>query len=764
MLLGKLAEMHTAERVPLDAHLLAKQLACHEKLSKTRDRAWVHNAVALIKRLADGRRPGGSPSTHAVPPTADDPSVRWGSEETLYSELRSVPFDKEVPISQFTPLSLRPAAKWALQAQDQDGSTLAGRVHFSGVAPLEVDDVRMCLISGDRDQLWFTSGRTTLQPGLNDVRLACASPAPGKYILDVSQIRLSRIIFQYASPRVVPGAVVIGVPEDGDAFDARIQMPLTVRIDDQRHADLHIDTGRNDVLRAEIRVALSGPSRASGLGGRVLAGLAEAQQATGFIKLEVAEDGSLLTLRDLPARSSHCLRVPLYELSAATGGVLQLALSISYWSKQPRPKARRIFQRQVDLGVALPLGVNVQDYFRAERLFSKFSISAGSSSTLRMGPVELVHADESSKPAFEISSPSSRPRIVISARQPASYVFCIKRSADAAAASPPSETKLRLLLRYRSMHEEAQKLVSRLLAAIVADGSVPHSLSAGRLLCIERALLRLVDIALDMQTFASTGALRVGLFEEGIWRRACDRWGLESGSADADAAVAIVKEVLRRAAACTPFAADDLEQWNTLSIPVDIPQVDIVSSVSLKLHDGGQPLIVGQPVPATLSVETSFVWAASTPESASKKPPVGDDAQPEVSPGVDEAQEVRLMYDVQVDYESWVASGAKKDSFALPRTSRSAGTRPPPATFSLTLVPLRAGSLLLPPVNVWALPPGHDGEASAAEADGGAAAPSCATHLAEGCARVEVLPKRAPPPSYQWADELRRRSLELQAR
>lgn len=789
---------------PIEAHLLAKQLACHAKLDKPKDRAWVNVVVSLLKRLTDAQQGGVrgiSPTAFETSSAETDESTQWSDEDMLYSQLRSAPFEKEVPISNFAALSVKAASEWALQAENEDGSQLLARVHSNASIPLDVDDVRMCLTSGERDQLWFTSGRQTLQPGANEVRLACPSPAPGKYLLDVSQIRLARVIFQYASPKTLPGVVILGLPEDGEAFDARLAVPKVIRLDQARFADLLIASGRNEVERAEVRILLDADAQP-------LRGLAEARllpsTAAAAPQLEIAQDGASLTLRGLAPATTYRLRFPLYETAAAARGVLQLALAIDYWSVRPLPTVRRQLRRQLDLTVALPLGVNVQDFFRADRLFSKFSITAGAAATLRMGRVELVHANaepldkdepEEAKPAttdaesaFEILAPTPKDLVVVSPRQPASYVFCLKRKSDDAPASPDAATRLRLVLRYRTLHDEARAGVAGILDEVLAErggASVTQSLRRS----FERSLSRLIDARLDVGAYALMGQLLTGPFDEAIWLRACDRWGLKRGSEEATSAKEVIAETLKRAALCTPGDTPSPEvddaSWNLLSIPVEVPQIELVNAVSVDLVEQA-PLVVGKPVEVAISITTSFGWGSlgrggAQEADAQAVEDGGDfeDARSEVTGASNEtprgplspenaviplppvsapaarkrAKTQRMTYDVQADFETWLVSGAKRAAFEVALPSSGSATSSRPATFKLTLIPLRHGSLVLPAVSVWALPPalsleGEDGQAGAMHIeDRHVAVPSCETHQTNAAQRVEVLP-RAVPSTY----------------
>ncbi|CEH18942.1 Putative transmembrane protein [Ceraceosorus bombacis] len=762
---GKLADAHAVERTPIEAHMLAKQLAAHAHLEMPRDKAWVNVVVALLKRLADERAKGASLPISSRSAVNVASGIAWDDERALFAELRTTPFEQELPVSHFSPLVVKVNATWASHIPGQDGSQLSVRVTSATGTQVEVDDIRVCLTSGEREMLWFTSGSRMLEKGHNHVKLSCPSSAPGKYIVDVCQVRIAKIIFQYTAPRTWPGVVIVGVPEDGEALDAKLVMPDTIRIDEQRHAILEINTGRNQVSRAELRLALSPVGRAAGMSAnaRVLVGVSEghfidesarAISRSETPKLEASEDGTV-HVSSLSSRTTHRLRFPLYETSAATAGTLHVALSIDYWSaKSQRPQSRRQFRKEVALSVALPLGVNVQDYFRSDRLYSKFSITAGTNSNLRLGKVDLIHAvDEDdgkqkgqigerkgSEQKHVIERPPSSAPVLLDSRQPASYVFSIKKNTatKGGSAHKGAPTKLRLMLRYRSIQEEAQRLLIRLLEQVLgtaADG--PSLLSEGHKRSLELAMCRLVDLGLDVAVYSLTGQIRAGLFDADIWRKAAERWGIDSSSKEADFVVKVVESTLQKALECGPTDASSESAaalpWRLLSIPVDVPQVDIVNAVSIKVTDEG-PYYVGQPIKATLTISTSFSWGVDAADAKASAETlqvdefqdarseagsdltvgIGGTQAPSRSPSpaptshgraalAGKGQSQRLMYDVAADFDSWLASGAKRHAFEV-STSDVQGTGAAPAhEFELALIPLRHGSLLLPTVNVWAL-------------------------------------------------------------
>lgn len=123
---------------------------------------------------------------------------------------------------------------------------------------IKVDEVRLKFSTAEGEQIWFTSGGCSLPPGETEAILFCpvgggsfsnATPLTltsqtaisGRLALELSQIRFSRIIFQYShrpissrnlapDPRNAPSASttkqpVVHFARDRQALDAYLELP-----------------------------------------------------------------------------------------------------------------------------------------------------------------------------------------------------------------------------------------------------------------------------------------------------------------------------------------------------------------------------------------------------------------------------------------------------------------------------------------------------------------------------------------------------------
>lgn len=137
---------------------------------------------------------------------------------------------------------------------------VASRTEPSLLQPLNIDEVRLKFSTTEGEQIWFISGTCTISPGVTPVTLFCPvslssfpfdapdGPSPvflpqtamsGRLALELSQIRFSRIIFQYShrpvsnrnlapDPRNLPlggQQPIIHFPRDPQALNVYTELP-----------------------------------------------------------------------------------------------------------------------------------------------------------------------------------------------------------------------------------------------------------------------------------------------------------------------------------------------------------------------------------------------------------------------------------------------------------------------------------------------------------------------------------------------------------
>ena len=703
----------------LEQHSLAMQLECHAKLNKPRDRAWIAAVLAALKATVQTAKPSQS---------IDSKAARWTDPAHLCEQLRSAStaLDKEVPISSFPLFSILISSSSAKLAETEDGSLLG--VDVTSLLPCAqvVEDVRVCLTSAGGETLWYTSSKTELTPGTTRVELFCPHPAYGIYTIDVTQIRMARLIFQYEHSPATTGTepVLVRVPKDGAAPSVTASLPRRIDLDQPRAIQVAVRSGRNDVDAAEFSVASADGVALVDYSQAKISSDAEAESA---VSIEQGQgSASSVSLKKLRKDKEAVVVLPLLQLPES--GVLEAVILLTYISSTSKPQRypagkRRTLKSKVQLRTALPLGVNVQDFFRTSCLLSKFTISAGGGGSIRLQPVTMIHDDASPDQAYKIDSCGSRREASVTPRQPATYLFRISRTSS----SSKTDGRLRLIVPYRAMQEDAIGAAITALDGLVREKG-RQSLekgSAGRKL-LQDALVTYVRERLDLPAFSIAGQIKTGVLDRQWWRMERRSWGqCEVGL---DEVLQLVQGTLDAVLAGVDVADGVDQGWQTLTIPVDVPSIDYVNAVTLSLapstatgvSDTAEPasIIVGQPVELHVSIQTCTIYSSSSADS----------------------QET-MVYDILPDFETWLIDGSKRGSFPLrPSSAASLGTIASSVDdkttfkFSLTVVPLRTGSLALPSIHVRPL--------SAIEGRM-EKSPTCETYTSNAGLRVDVVPARS---------------------
>lgn len=707
----------TSKSAALERHSLAMQLECHAKLEKPRDRAWTAAALAALRLSVQDSSSGRSVEAEAA---------KWTDPMYLCEQLRSasLALGREVPISGFPLFSISLPRSSARLVETEDGSLLEVDVTSLLSCVQVVEDVRVCLVTGDGETLWFTSSKTELAPGSSRVELFCPHPAHGLFMVDVTQIRLARFIFQYEHGAAASGkdALIVRVPKDGAAPSVSVRLPRRIDLDQPRAIELTVRSGRNDMDVAEFSIT---SSNGSALVGYSEAKLSEdARSNAGIQVVGVSGSPSSVSITALRKESQAVIVLPLSQLPET--GILEAVVTLTYTSTSSHTSQRyaagkkRSLKIPVLLRTALPLGVNVQDFFRISCLVSKFTISAGGSGSLRLQPVTMVHDDavaDGEAHAYKVESCGSTREATVTPRQPATYVFRISKRGLADAAG--RDSRMRLTVEYRGLQEDAVCAAERALDALVEADAALEGLKTGtptrRLL--QDALVVYVRERLDLPAFSITGQVRTGMLDRHWWRRERRWWG--QCTLDLEALLELVQATLDNIASgvsCNLFADEQI--WQTLTIPVDVPTVDYVNAVTLSLGrcDSGSSqsasVIVGQPIELTVSIETSTLWSCSSHEG-----------------------EI-MVYDIVPDFETWLVDGCKRGSFKV--KPNSAPLACDVFSVTLTIVALRTGRLPLPTVQVRPL-----STVEAATNPKTGQLPTCETYISNAAQRVNVVPGRS---------------------
>ena len=569
-------------------------------------------------------------------------------------------------------------------------------------AALGVDAVHMWVRNYRQDQLQFTCPPMTLHPGANRVELTCATPLHGYFHVQATQIQLPHVRLEslvqgtaslsslsdaqqleYMRPRLC-------LPADGTAARVRLTVPREVRLDERRTVRLHLDSGAQALSDAHVSLLTQGETH--------LVPATEWLCAAGDEPRWTAPAPDLLHIAHVPAHTSWAWDVPL----ASVARTAQLDVQVTLRYRGESDSQERLWHRALPVPLALPFHIHIQDFFRLETLLSKLSFEA-----LSEAPVRLCAPTIRAAPAspIEASVPASGSPLWLASRKMSTFlVQFTRRAGETRHANPPFE----LSIAYRTAHDERCALVLETLARVLST-SEQLGWEDGDDLLLQEALCEAPTL------------------DDAAWRRVLQRWCWDPASARARTVLDLVHrlsasmpsegpdETLEAWPATPPAARAAWEAsrahlaWRTLTLPVDVPIVDVVIALAWDTPPATH-VVMGAPVAVSVQVTTSWVWGLASSDAGL----------------------VHLQYNVFVDHDTWDVWGAKKGTWALDPSQGMCAR-----TIHATLLPLRTGFLPFPRVRMAPVAP--------------TARPiRCETYVTHASPGLYVVPP--PGPNTYWVD------------
>lgn len=521
---------------------------------------------------------------------------------------------------------------------------------------LDVEAVHVWVRNYRQDQLQFTRAPLTLRPGVNRVELTCATPLHGYFHVQATQIQLPHVRLE----SIVQGAASLSsladaqqleymrprlcLPADGATARVRLTVPRHVRLDERRTVRLHVDSGAQALSEARVSLAAQGEVRPMPATEWRFAATDEPRWT--------APAPDLLHIPLVPAHTSWAWDVPLEPANRSA----QLDVQVTLRYRGEDDSQERIWHQALHAPVALPFHIHIQDFFRLDTLLSKLSFEALSDAPMRLCAPTIMAAPES---PIEASVPASGAPLWLASRETSTFLVQFTRHPDEVRhANPPFE----LSVAYRTAHDERCALLLETLARVLST-SEPLDWNDGDHLLLQEALC---------------GAPAL---DDATWRAIMQQWCWDPMSARARS----VLDLVRRVAAALPAEGPDeaLEAWpamplaaraawdasrvhlawRTLTLPVDVPIVDVVNALTWETPSTA-PVALGEPVSVSIHVTMSWGWALAS-----------SDAGP-----------VHLQYQLWGDLPGWIVWGVKMGHWTLDTTQDTCER-----TIHATLLPLRTG-------------------------------------------------------------------------
>ncbi|EJD05845.1 uncharacterized protein FOMMEDRAFT_79224 [Fomitiporia mediterranea MF3/22] len=659
----------------LEAYMLFQSVETHVRLRSDHDRQWIHIVAAFLKAYLEDN------SMNLLDGMTDKCAYIRRLIENVAEAAPQV--DGELVFHDHPMMSVTPLIESARCAGDKDGYLFDVTIHNKLPCDVPFDNVTLYLSGRGRETMEFRSGSIVAEPGLQTVSLSCPVPKSGTYAMDKIDLNLGRLSFQWAfagkqkrrqssAPAEAANLPkLVKLPKDPRAVQIDIQQSLKVEIAGPSWLSVAISRGRNNLTKADLK--LSSPDiTINTKEGTLRSKCAEVKFLEGQISIA-------------NANSDQTIRFEMPHSKADNRDIVNVRAVLEYeTSDEPGIVRKLSVEREVPL--ALDLAVNVQDFFRGEKLLTKFTISTTTHQHVRISSVDLISSDNDAK-KIRISKHNKRPAVLtVKPAQPANFVFQLEKLGEV-------DDPLRLCMVYRLLREEVEALVTRHV-----EKAMPESDHWEHRIAVQDAIVRNLERSSSwVEMYEMAGEIH-----------------LPGGQLNVDGVpeelLAKVKQDLQK--------RDDLiadkSKWREFTIPLDLPRLDILVSTRIELvanpfnkeplkRQQAPPIYAGQPITAIVSINTSFYWAG---------------------PDKKDIKEYTMRFQLEENMKDWLISGQKRGDFK----AKDGDTY----TVTITLMALRHGELSLPNVRVVAYPSDNNQSATPV---------SLEAYQVQGAERLLVLPR-----------------------
>ncbi|EFW99686.1 tmem1 family [Grosmannia clavigera kw1407] len=717
----------------LELSMLVMYSCCLKEMGRKDEYAW--RLLKLLSKAAEAERdriaqqasisPGGIQGSKFI-----DIALLQGYLPELLSASCELKKEMRVPLTNF--FNIFEVVGAPAYTEKQDNFALVLQYHSLLPDALPVDHVRVRMLcassSGQPRDIWLeTKEPLRLQPGNGTFRIYSNTVTPGMYVIDQVRLASSNVVIAHERQPANADASIFKEPhvivyQRTSAFDVQLNTSKALQLDRNNHLEVELLAGWNEITQCELHI------RAATGGLRLIT--SESQVVGSQHSFFSPAKGGVVTFGSIGAGTSAKITFPF----SIEQDVLDLCVKIdvSYTTEHGVFKLSKC----PSVTTALALGVNVQDVFKHNFLFSRFTVSTATASPLRLLRSELLDSDLFSS---EFGTSPEVPPIVFP-KQPASLLYRITRKVSSAA-SKNLKKSMQIKLHYSIIQDEIdEQLEYSLTEAFRGTDASIYEFSRVAVSCVLQHMHSFLSPS-DLERIVLLGELSTS-FIGGV------DWDLKFPGLGSDSAGVDLKEQLsstiRGWQAMTPVIflsqKSALRKARTILIPVDIPSVTIVHTADIRLK---QPLAsslvtrhnseivaslsrlatpmfcVNQLLPATLHLKWTRSWDTAD---------IG--AQPSGKTESQASEDLEFSFEVTAPTDTWLIGGRRKGHFIIPASNHTRGigltsTPESEAAIPLTLIPLREGWLPYPSVEIREV---HSSDASGVYTGTGQRGPSEASH------------------------------------
>lgn len=666
-----------------EAEVLSIYAMCLKQLKRTE--TYVITLLDLLAKVCGDRMESTLPNVSFDSKTVDDVAVDVsGLLPEIVGCSISIPSEiTRVMSNYFRSIVLESEVQ---HNKDRDGFRL--QLRFENVLDdeLDLDEVRAKLVSVSepKQEIWLSSEEPVhIGSGMAGVELRSCANTFGAYYIDQVLLKAGKLCFLHEPQSRSEKPALWHKDEEPSPLELRshkwpfvflyppqhalgieVSVAKDVRLDKPQGLVFRIDSGWNSVEDFDLSL------RPTSAGLRLH--LANAKGGT--------MKGGQLALGSLDQHARATVTVP-YTLEQASP-----ELSFRFEMHYHTSLGSFTFQQSVILRHQLPLDVDVHDVFHLDTLFSTFVIR----STERM-PLTVTDAELRDSAVYGVESPptTGMPMIIFD-EAPSNLLYKIFRKAQSTVRPSKKDASLAICVRYVASDE---------LILATLTHSFTEYIQASKAQALSRLLIPLFVERCkqlspeDVETSIILEQVRVPSFEDIGWSE-------------------IIKLL---PTAVQPQLSETIQEWHaqhvqfslrnegamaracqrSITVPVEIPCIDVLHGVSMTLADGSQPkncLTVGKPVQAHINIRSTDRWSEACTFAGKKQG----------------AAECAFVLELQAQQDAWMVGGRRRTRF-VPKEEED-------LQLDVTLVPTKTGLHSLPGVDIQPEPivdgEGHNSQIS----------------------------------------------------
>ncbi|KAJ5332494.1 TRAPP II complex TRAPPC10 [Penicillium brevicompactum] len=654
----------TKNWVILEGSMLELHARCLKELQRNED--YVRMMIRLLSKFATYAQAQLSIRQKAL--AGSIPSMEQEILEAHVSDLfkASGALQKDMSASLtdfFADLHVNPAIRLY---DNQDGFQVELSLRFLLGQQVEIDNLKLRLVSANSSQhseYWIESrDKLVVKSSSTKILIDSSTTLQGKYIVDRIEMRAGNIVFSFNSGQ--DSSLPVGFRETeeteevderpyiycyppADSLQAKIVAPHLIDLQAMRTLELELDSGRNDIKNGTVRV------RPATAGLRLR--LAETQVVDGTLNIEANHESGIIEFAHLAARSFVRLRIP-YTVEEAFS-TLSARAEVGYETEHGKFASSASFS----VVSTLPISVNVQDIFKDELLFSRFTISPA-----MLIPLRITNCSLPSSSTYEVQSTIAGPvALDVFPKQPASLLYKIRASDIKTAESTPRS--LQLSVDFTCVDDECLDAVEKQFGASI--NSSPFR---------QHAALLTSHLVSSFRAHLSTNEMEaIGLIREvNMLPYQTVRWDDLLGALEAPAEN--VRQWLNewhKNNTIIQLPTQPTIPSRRIVIPVDVPEIQVVHTAELQLQPNTESIhaAVGQMITAELCLRHTRRWCSpATRENAD--------------------QPLECSYEIHANPDLWQIGGRRRGNFLAQDGDTT--------RFTVLLLPQKPGHLLLPGLEI----------------------------------------------------------------